>query len=347
MNDMKRKIEYAGLALAALVLASCGKEPVTSPNDSARLYFDAWAQVRFPDAPRTALGSVILEDVEGGGELVGDYERSEYVRVNYTVRTLDGTITNYSGEETAKQLGTYNGTYYYGPAVWGRTDNTLSSGIDEIISGMKVGGRRSAAIPGWLFTSEKYGTAEEYLASSSSGSNAIYTLEVVERITDVARWEADSINRYMAVHYPEVSPKDTVSFAFYYMRTREPSDEKAFPADTTIYINYVGRLLDGKVFDTNIADTAKVYGLYSASGTYTPSRINWPSVDEGSESITMGSDKNSVIAGFSSALWRMHAYEAGTAIFYSTMGYGSSGTGYTIPGYCPLRFDIEIVDKPE
>lgn len=343
---MMKNTKYCVFALAAVLLASCAKNPATSVNDSAKFYFDSWVQVHFPDAPKTELGSIIIEDVEGDGELIGDYEQSQYVRMNYTVRSLDGTINTYSSEETAKQLGTYNETYYYGPAVWARTDNTLSSGVDEIITGMKIGGRRSAVIPSWLFTSAKYDTAEEYFANVEGGTNYIYTVEAVERIDDIEQWEADSINRYMAVSYPEVSPKDTVSFGFYYVRTKEPSDTSAFPSDTTIYINYVGRLLNGQVFDTNIADTAKVYGLYSSGGTYTPSRINWPSVDEGSEGITMGTNNSSVISGFSSALWMMRAHEAGTAIFYSTMGYGASGSGNTIPGYSPLRFDIEIVDAP-
>ena len=42
----------------------------------------------------------------------------------------------------------------------------------------------------------------------------------------------------------------------------------------------------------------------------------------------------------------MHPHEKGTAVFYSGVGYGSSGSGSTIPAYAPLRFDIEIVDKP-
>ena len=36
-----------------------------------------------------------------------------------------------------------------------------------------------------------------------------------------------------------------------------------------------------------------------------------------------------------------------TGIFTSSLGYGYSGSGSSIPGYAPLIFEIEVVDKPE
>ena len=36
---------------------------------------------------------------------------------------------------------------------------------------------------------------------------------------------------------------------FYYKQLQAPSDTTSFPKDTTIYINYTGRLLNGLVFD--------------------------------------------------------------------------------------------------
>jgi FKBP-type peptidyl-prolyl cis-trans isomerase len=62
--------------------------------------------------------------------------------------------------------------------------------------------------------------------------------------------------------------------------------------------------------------------------------------------ITITSDKSSVIDGFAYMIWRMGAYEEGTGIFYSKLGYSYSGSGSSIPAYSPLRFDIEVVDQP-
>ena len=39
--------------------------------------------------------------------------------------------------------------------------------------------------------------------------------------------------------------------------------------------------------------------------------------------------------------------ETATAIFYSSLGYGYSGSGSVIPSYAPLRFDITVVKEEE
>ena len=73
--------------------------------------------------------------------------------------------------------------------------------------------------------------------------------------------------------------------------------------------------------------------------------MDWYNGEEESfKDITMGG--SSLIEGFSYALDQMHPHESGTAIFYSTGGYAAKGSGDIIPPYSPLRFDIEIVDKP-
>jgi FKBP-type peptidyl-prolyl cis-trans isomerase len=73
-------------------------------------------------------------------------------------------------------------------------------------------------------------------------------------------------------------------------------------------------------------------------------RINW-SKEVGE--ITMGADNNSTIRGFAQTLSKMKSMEKGVGVFYSTIGYGYSGSGDNIPAYAPLIFEIELVAKPE
>ena len=140
-----------------------------------------------------------------------------------------------------------------------------------------------------------------------------------------------------------MSVLDSLKFGFYYRQTAAPDSDKEFPNDTTIYINYIGRLLNGKVFDTTIADTAKRYSLYSSSSTYEPVSIKFNKDDY--TQIKMGTDESDVIDGFAYTLSKMKSHESGVGIFYSGLGYGSSGSGGSIPSYSPLIFEIEIVDK--
>ncbi len=355
---MKKTLIY--LTLASLILGGCAKAVTVGTNDASKRYFDAWIQVNYPDLSPTALGAYVIEETAGTGAALQDAETDAYVRLNYTVRSLDGTVSTTTYPYLSKQLGTYSETSWCGPVIWGRAEGTLYAGVDEMISSMKIGGVKKTVIPGWLLTSSRYDTAQEYVDNVSGGSPAIYEVELLEAIADTDRWELDSLGRYFAGNCPDITLADSLKYGFYYLQRKAPKtvdtaadsdgddDEEesdaGFPSDTTIYINYTGRLLNGRVFDTTIADTAKMYGLYSSSKTYEPISVQY--VTDDYSQITITSDKTSVIDGFAYTIWRMGAYEEGSGIFYSKLGYGSSGSGSSIPAYSPLRFDIEVVDKP-
>lgn len=341
MIRMKRTSLY--LALAALVVCGCAKAPVAGQNDSAKLYFESWIHVNYPDAPRTALGVYTLEEIPGSGTQAGSAETSPYVRVEYVVGDLSGSVNTTTSEELSKQLGKYSVNDYYGPVVWARGENIISAGLDDALSTMRVGGIKRFIVPGWLQTSSRYKTEEEYLKNVSGGDPSIYEVKLCEVISDIKKWETDSVGRYVSKHFPGKTVLDSLQYGFYYFESKAPMDGKRFTSDTTIYINYVGRLLNGTIFDTNIKDTAKFYGVYSASRTYAPSSVTISKGENDELTVKMGS--SSVIDGFKQAILKMGPYAKGVSVFYSTLGYGTSGSGSTIPGYGPLRFDIEVVNK--
>lgn len=328
--------------VAALLTSACAKTVQISTNDAAKRNFDAWMYVNYPDLTPTPLGAYVIEETEGEGALLGSQSESGYVRMNYTVTDLEGNVTSTSSEEVSKQIGDYDETYYYGPRIWCRLNDGVYAGVDEALSTMRVGGYKKTIIPGWLFSTTRYGSAEEYV-QNVNGANAIYSMEVVEVIDDIEKWEIDSLSSYMARVHPEIPVADSLKYGFYYIQRKAPADTNSFPTDSTIYINYVGRLLDGRVFDTNIRDTAKLYGLYSSSRTYEPALINWDKDDY--SNLTMTTDKDDLIDGFKYLLWHMRSYEKATGIFYSGLGYGASGSGEAIPEYSPLIFDVDIVDE--
>lgn len=337
---MKKTSLY--FSLAALVVCGCAKTPVAGLNDSAKLFFDSWLKVNHPGAPRTELGVYVLSETPGTGDVAGSADAAPYVWVDYVIRNLDGTVSATTLEDLSKQLGDYAPGDYYGPVIWNRSSNGLAVGIDESLTAMRVGGSRTIAIPGWLQTKTRRTSEQDYL-NNDSGDPKIYELALRGAIKDIKKWETDSIGRYISSLFPGKGVSDSLKYGFYYFRTWEPSSTAEFPSDTTIYINYIGRLLNGTVFDTNVKDTAKFYGLYSESASYGPTSVSITKGDNNNVTVQMGS--SSVIDGFAEAIKRMHPFEAGTAVFYSTLGYGTSGSGTTIPGYSPLRFDIEVVTR--
>lgn len=338
MNIMKFK--YLLTAALALSLLSCAQSSKEGKNDAAKAYFDAWVSQNYPNAVKTPLGVYILSDTPGAGALPGN---APFVRLNYSYYTLSGDLVSTTREEVARQNDLYSKTAYYGPGFGFRGDDLslMSAGLEETVAGMRVGGRRIVAVPGWLDESERYDTEEEYL-EHCSGTDYIYDIELVEAIDDVEVWEQDSLARYMARNYPEAR-EDSLLTGFYYICLDE-GNGKPIANDSTVYVNYTGRRLDGVTFDTTVADTAKVWGLSKSS--FSPAQINWFASGGDYTSITMGSDKNDALAGFAYALSKMHQMEKGICFFCSTHGYSSTGSGTKIPAYCPLIFELEMTEEP-
>lgn len=355
---MKKVFSTVVYIAAAMLLAGCAKTVTPGPNEANKRYFEAWMTKNHPEAEPSGLGIYVLEETEGEGVEVKD---NGYVLVNYKITDLEGNISSYTDATTAKQLGTYEETAYYGPKFATTHKTTIQAGFGDAIYGMKAGGYKKVIIPSWLMTAKEFETAQEYLdyydeENSTSYSSTIYEIEIKDYTEDIDRWQIDSIVRFFGndkvmidgtpanTVFSGMTEADSVKTGFFYKQISAPVDTTTFKKDTVVYINYTGKLLNGLVFDTNIERVAKDNNLYSSSKTYEPMQINW---GEKYEDLTMTSSKSSMITGFALTLWQMRAMEKGVGVFYSPYGYGVSGSGSSIPGYAPLIFEIELVAKPE
>lgn len=365
--SMKRFPAIFLIAVATLLSAACAKTMEQATNIGSKRAFDAWMHVHYQDkVGPVGFGTYIIDDVEGSGAEVAD---SNYIMVHYEIRKVsDSTFYSYTGEEIARQMGEYDKHVPYVPYIMRVCRGDASQGVLDIISGgkdevsgktykrMRIGGTRTAIIPGWLTSSQKYYDNSRDYINNVTGTDYIYRMTIVNQTKDIIQYQIDSIERYMNNHGMEIW--DTTAHqgrGFYYwrdkvrekMRKVEVQDTVKFKEDTSFYINYVGRLLNGTVFDTNIADSAKVWDLYSSSRTYSPVQINCKA---DSTAFTMGSgddgDPTSVITGFSLTLWNMHPFESGRGLFTSNFGYGANGTGTRITEYSPLIFEIDVVNNP-
>ena len=338
-----KTVAYFAIALTA---TCCAKAVEEGPNEAQERYFNAWMEIHHADKQPTGLGIYVLEETEGNGAVITE---DNYVYASYTVTDLEGNITSYTEKETAEQLGKYIPSDYYGPKVITTFENTIQAGLNDALVGMKVGGRKKVIIPSWLMTYNTYDTPEEYKENASSGTSAIYDITVTDVALDISKHEIRQMAQYFADNgdiFGMMASRDSLKGheGCYYKQLKAPIDTTSFPSDTTIYINYTGKLLNGLVFDTTIEKVAKDNNIYSASHTYAPTAINW---GESYEDITMGTGSSSVISGFAITLWQMRAMEKGIGVFYSPLGYSYSGSGSSIPAYSPLVFEIEIVEEPE
>ena len=349
-------------AAATLLAASCAVEPKVSDNTLAKQYFDSWIALNHPDAVRAGNGIYILEDIPGDGPAWSG-EDGEVAFVKYTRKDLSGKVSSTNDEDVAKQVGTYSSGNYYGWNMWYNSTSGLYAGLADALEGMKIGGTREVAIPSWLMVYARYDDEETYLnppkkkkkkkndsSSTSSESNAIYRFTLMEQAADIKSWQVDTLERYVSHNMHGVDSTtydggdDTARFGFYFLSLKPGTGSSIIPKDSTVYINYTARLLNGKVFDTTLSKTAKQHGIYSETKTYEPVSITW---GEKYTDLKMGASGSSMIAGFQACLFHMHPMEKAVCAFWSELGYSYSGSGQKIPPYSPLSFEIELVEAPE
>ena len=173
-----------------------------------------------------------------------------------------------------------------------------------------------------------------------------YTVRFHRQLGDIVREEKDSLQNYVKRHFGPAA-LTTVTYTgespdgtFYFV-----SDSSAFigtqhfPVDTTLKLNYTGRLLNGQVFDTTVEKIAKDAGIYDGSKTYTPVSISFA---KSWKEIAMGSS-SSLIDGFKGGLSLMHWQgQEAVVLFTSSHGYASEGSLPSIPPFSPLIFELSL-----
>ena len=334
---------------AAMLLSSCAKNVSVETRALEAQALASYMEKYYSGAyEKTTMGAYVFtaDEIPGTGAQFGD---QAYIRVDYTTEDRAGRLVMSTLADVNRKNRLYNSRYYYGPQVMYCAENSLKAGVEELITGngttlgpMKIGGTRKALIPGWLMTVNRHGSEAEYIRNVS-GTEAVYTVTLVDAFTDEEKWEKDSLARFIAANYPDAVEDTEIGGGWYYVVTRAASGTGLLAADSTVYCNYTLRDLAGRVIDTNVEKVARDNGFYSSSSKYVPALINWNS---DYRKITMTTGETDVVDGFANAFLHMHQYEAGTAIFWSGLGYSSTGSGSLVPAYSPLCFDIELTKKP-
>lgn len=328
-------------AIAALTLSSCAQEAANKTGELNRSAFEAWVSLnKESNWTETELGSWIISLTPGDikNKPLASVEDNPYLRLEYTVTSLDGTVEETTSEVVSKRIGKYDKRNYYGPMFSYRAYNNTYAGIEEFLAQMGVGGKCRAVVPGWLLTTSRYDTKQEYIdAMSTSTAAKIYDFTVVESVKSTEDWEMGLLKKTMGKEWDKA---DSLTTGVYYVRDKaSDKPDTTFSASAEVYINYICRRIDGTGIDTNVADSAKVFGC---SATGKPVLINW---GEKATDLTMTSKKNSVIAGFAYGIYHMKPHEKGRVYMTSSAGYSSKGSGSAIPAYSPIYFEIELVDK--
>lgn len=124
-----------------------------------------------------------------------------------------------------------------------------------------------------------------------------------------------------------MEPKKTAS-GLQYVITKQGTGKNAVVGDTVV-VNYIGKLTNEKVFDTNQADLAKKHKVFNPQRPYEALRLH------------LGVD--GVITGWTEAFQLLNKGSKATLVIPSALAYGERNAGQ-IPPYAPLVFDVEVID---
>jgi len=136
--------------------------------------------------------------------------------------------------------------------------------------------------------------------------------------------EAKNAAKYIADHKLILK---TTATGLKYVITKPSAKLKPLKGDTLL-VNYAGRTLDDKVFDSSIEAIAKGAGLQQPGRTYEPLEV------------IVGAER--VIPGWDEGLLLLNEGAKATFFIPSSLAYGEQGQGDIKP-YSTLIFDIELV----
>lgn len=139
--------------------------------------------------------------------------------------------------------------------------------------------------------------------------------------------EASGIEKYIADQ--KLAVKTTPS-GLKYVITKASLKPKPANGDT-VFVNYVGHTLQGKVFDTSVEAVAKTAGTYQQGRPYEPIKV------------VLGAQQ--VIPGWEEGLLLLNEGAKATFVIPSSIGYGERGypgSEYIKP-FTPLVFELELV----
>jgi len=171
---------------------------------------------------------------------------------------------------------------------------------------------------------EKVQALEEAMAERNAAMEKART-EQTALAAKMRGLEVPALNKYIADN--KLTPVTTAS-GLKYVIVQPANGPKPLAGDTLL-VNYAGRTLEGKLFDTSIETIAKAGGLQQPGRTYEPIKF------------VVGNSE--VIRGWDEGLLRMNEGSKATLIIPSALAYGERGGGEDIKPYSPLVFDVELV----
>ena len=157
-------------------------------------------------------------------------------------------------------------------------------------------------------------------------TQAEYQEEENIRAAEAQELEDLAIAQYLQENNITVTPEES---GIYFIETKKGKGNTVQQGQS-VKVNYIGKLLNGKLFDTNIESVAKENGTYIPQRTYEP--------------MSVLAGVGQMIPGFDQALTMMKKGSKATVIIPFRLAYGNRAVSEDIPAYSTLVFEVEMVE---
>lgn len=326
-----KKYILLSMLLAAALATACAVDPTEEDDYALDRVMKAWIRVNHPGLSTYGdSGAYVLEMETGNGQAIGD---SAYVWAHYTKRKLDGTVLSTNVRQISEQIGEYTVRTDYGSDIWRVDQGYLPIGLEKVLKTMRAGGHASIALPKSASSHDNalYSAFNNY----NENYNELIDVAIDTVVTDITDYQDRTMKSWFREHY---AVSDTLFDGLYFKKLVEKTAESdTISEGNTAHVRYIGRLMDGRVFDTNIEDTAKFYRLWTNGATYDALDVQYYKTDD-----SKMSSENSVVTGFARAVCQMNYGETAVTLFRSDLGYGDKGSSPSIPEYSPLVFWLYV-----
>ena len=341
-------LRYALMSLvAAAGLISCAEIVEIDMDEKEQQSLDAWIAKHVNNK-----GTRAVRQSNGLWGEIADYGDTKsmatndtvtWVKYNFTMRDMTGNVVFTRYEDIAKWQGTYTKHTHYVPdyIFCGEYPANLLEGTHYVMRNtltnhdntkfnMHAGTKGTLYIPSSLAhgatgTSNDAGYGGQYSLNGSVPS--IIDFEIVHVTKDPVKDEEKEVADFIASTGNWKPVNDTLDYLYVDKKFRLPEGEEAYKGDSikidsTVKIWYVGKFLDGFVFDTNIDSIKRrAFGKIESVGE----ALEFTAKEQGKSTDESGDDNSSYIKAWNYTI--PHLLKGQWARIVATSFYCYGGTG--------------------
>ncbi|WP_374165634.1 FKBP-type peptidyl-prolyl cis-trans isomerase [Arcticibacter sp. MXS-1] len=268
---------------------------------------------------------IIHEDKEGPAIKAGDFIAFQMIQKTEEDSTMQNTYDYDRPMFVAEQKSVFKGDIYAALGMLSEGDSaTFKINIDSLQQKMNMPKPPNTKGKYMLFTFKIDKVIPKGNLSDAQFNGKIEQFFKAES-AKAKNQEAGKISNYISSK--NLKPSKTPS-GLNYIVDKQGNGPKPAAGDT-VKLNYTGRFLTGKIFQTSVAEVAKKENQFNPMAPYEPMKVV--------------AGARATIPGFDEALLMFPKGTKVTLILPSKLAYGEQGSP-AIPPYMPLIFELDILD---